>query len=128
MWVYIILFSDVHKKNVFISVYRHLYLASVTYKAGKDKKKFRSHERQKKSPRRYRPIVFFLLSIYLVEVPELDSIISFDQMCVVLPTPKNIFQNKYRVKRKYNNVISCLGTIINYSIWTVVYSALKLEK
>ena len=35
-------------KNVFTSVDRHLYLASVTYMAGKDKKKFRSHERQKK--------------------------------------------------------------------------------
>ena len=39
-------------KNVFTSVDRHLYLASVTYMAGKDKKKFRSHERQKISPRK----------------------------------------------------------------------------
>ena len=69
-------------KNVFTSVDRHLYLASVTYMAGKDKKKFRSHERQKISPRRYRPIVFFLLSIYLVEVPESDSIISLLIKCV----------------------------------------------
>ena len=56
-----------------------------------------------------RPIVFFLLSIYLVEVPESDSIISFDQRCVTKSKKKLFFKIKFKLPADNNNVISCLG-------------------
>ena len=101
-------------KNVFTSVDRHLYLASVTYMAGKDKKKFRSHERQKKVQEDTALLFFFLLSIYLVEVPESDSIISLLIRCVTKQpsSPQKIF---FKIKFQMpldsnnNNVISCIG-------------------
>ena len=85
-------------KNVFTSVDRHLYLASVTYMAGKDKKKFLSHERQKISPKRYsRPIVFLFVKHLSSGSPRIGlNHLSFDQMCyqVASSPKKNILQNK----------------------------------
>ena len=84
-------------KNVFTSVDRHLYLASVTYMAGKDKKKFRSHERQKISPRRYSAYCFLFVKHLSSGSPRIGlNHLSFDQMCyqVALLPPKNILQNK----------------------------------
>ena len=101
-------------KNVFTSVDRHLYLASVTYMAGKDKKKFRSHERQKISPRRYRPYCFLFVKHLSSGSPRIGlNHLSFDQMCYqVAPLPKKIFfKIKFQmpIESNNNNVISCIG-------------------
>ena len=84
-------------KNVFTSVDRHLYLASVTYMAGKDKKKFRSHERQKKVQEKIQAYCFLFVKHLSSGSPRIGlNHLSFDQMCyqVASSPKKNILQNK----------------------------------